>query len=164
MKDNYAKLKDEQEKRTDHLHEEIHELESVLKERDDTILFMMNALKIHDIISFEGFNKHSDKILKNLSSKRDKDEPINHVYQTSKGEFLIDENYDNELVEAKTTKIILVFDNGHENVLYPDKHVVISRENVNFLLNHYRSHRDDEEHHNNDLMKFYKIREEVERK
>ena len=48
----------------------VKKLESVLKERDDTILFILNALKIDDIISFEGYNKHSDKILKKLSGEK----------------------------------------------------------------------------------------------
>ena len=57
--------------------EEIERELNELKERDDTILFILNALKIDDIISFEGYNKHSDKILKKLSGEKD-------VFESSK--------------------------------------------------------------------------------
>ena len=50
------------------------ELKSVLKERSDTILFILNVLENEELISFEGYNKHATKIVEKLSAKGDEEE------------------------------------------------------------------------------------------
>lgn len=84
------------------------------------------------------FNKKLDSIFKKLSGKS-KPEQLNEIHREyekglKEGKWLEYPPRESAEDMAKIEQIIQIYDNGHENVFYPDKYVLVAKEDLEWLF------------------------------